>query len=161
VIRRRRMFSILPFFYARKTLRIQSLLEGGRMGKYGEAAVLATECYLNAGADSPVAAWKIATHRVFPKPAGQNKCCPKGAYLGLCEEGLVKGVPPGRYTRSKDNKFYALEAWRALQSQPGLVDDQTCLWAKARGTKHIKHNEQMDVVTALWRRGLLHRNQSR
>jgi hypothetical protein len=125
------------------------------MGKYGDAAILAIEYFTLSRADSPIAAWRLATQKIFEGGAAQKKSCPKGAFLGLCEEGVVKGVPRDNYTRSKDNKAYALAAWRALRSEPALVHDQNRLWSVARGSRNIRHNEQMDVVTALWRRGLL------
>jgi hypothetical protein len=46
--------------------------------------------------------------------SAQKKGCPRGAFLGLCEEGLVKGIPAGNYTTSKDNKAYAVRAAELL-----------------------------------------------
>ena len=76
------------------------------MGDYGEAALLAAE--LLESSDDPVNAWKEATSKeFFGKLAAQKKGCPRGAFLGLCQEGYVKGVNPGVYTRSRKNKDYA------------------------------------------------------
>ena len=46
--------------------------------------------------------------------SAQKKGCPRGAFLGLCEDGLVKGIPAGNYTVSKDNKAYAVRAAELL-----------------------------------------------
>ena len=34
----------------------------------------------------------------------------RGAFLGLCEEGLIKGIPSGQYMASRDDKAYAVRA---------------------------------------------------
>ena len=78
--------------------------------RYGEAAIMATREVSSAGI-SPVARWESAMLRLYPSsPTARRKSCPRGAYLGLCEEGLVKGIPPGHYTASNDNKAYAVRA---------------------------------------------------
>jgi len=38
------------------------------------------------------------------------KGCPRGAFLELCEAGMIKGIASGKYTRSKRNKEYAIDA---------------------------------------------------
>ncbi len=124
------------------------------MGKYGECAVLAVGRITNSFED-PKTAWKSAALSVFPysKPL-QDKGCPKGAFLGLCGEGLVTGVRQGEYTRSKDNKRYAVEAIKILKETPRLSDDPDGLWRAVPG--HPLHeNNQMDVVIALWRAALI------
>jgi hypothetical protein len=69
------------------------------MANYGDCARIAVG-RIKAGED-PVIAWKNAAVSTFPeKKSAQTKGCPKGAFLGLCEEGLVTGVVRGRYTRS-------------------------------------------------------------
>jgi hypothetical protein len=45
----------------------------------------------------------------------KKKGCPKGTFLGLCEEGLVKGIPKGNYTKSVKNKKYAIKAVTVLK----------------------------------------------
>ena len=77
------------------------------------------------------------------------------AFLGLCEEGLVKGIPPGDYTKSVKNKQYAIDAVRLLRLDPTLAGSKKLLWQEAIGERRIKHNQQMDVVVMLWERGLL------
>ncbi len=91
-----------------------------------------------------------STGKFFSKSiTGQKKVCPKGTFLGLCEEGYVKGVPTGNYTKSKKNKSYATKAVRLLKEKPSRADNKKQLWNKACGSKNKKHNSQMDVVLAL------------
>ncbi len=77
------------------------------------------------------------------------------AFLGLCEEGLVKGIPPGDYTESVKNKQYAVDAVRLLRLDPALAGDKMSLWQGVLGKRTIVHNDQMAVVASLWERGLL------
>jgi hypothetical protein len=124
------------------------------MGKYGECAVLAVDRITNSLED-PKTAWKNAAFAVFPlSKSSQAKGCPKGAFLGLCGEGFVKGVVQGQYTKSKDNKRYALDAIKILKNTPRLSEDPYALWHAV--PSHASHdNGQMDVVISLWRNGLI------
>jgi hypothetical protein len=92
----------------------------------------------------------------FESRASREKSCPRCPFLGLCEEGLIDGIPRGKYTKSKANKTHAIAAYSALLSEPHLAADQVGLWVRATGAKPTRHNEQMDVVSALWRNGLIH-----
>ncbi|HEU4556286.1 MAG TPA: hypothetical protein VFS20_00505, partial [Longimicrobium sp.] len=77
---------------------------------------------------------------------------------GLCEEGLVNGVPPGTYTPSIENKAYAVRAAALLAKQPELAESSPqALWNQVLGGISKQHNAQMDVVLALHRSGLLRR----
>lgn len=89
-----------------------------------------------------------------PEIPPTRKGCPKGAFLGICEEGLVQGIRPGQYTRSKDNKRYAVEAIKALKETPSLTGDPDALW-RAVPDHPLNENGQMDVVISLWERGLI------
>src|SRR5579862_5565047 len=122
------------------------------MSGYGKASVSAArECQQNP-ALNPADAWMAAVSREFTSEESRKKCCPRGAFLGLCEEGLVIGVPQGTYTTSRSNKAYAISAVSLLRDSPELIDDLSELW---RRVSHKKHNQQMQVVAALWREGLL------
>ncbi len=128
------------------------------MGKYGDAAVKATQLFTDGKEKDPPAAWRKATRQMFKKNLpSQKKSCPRAAYLGLCESGLVKGIPTGNYTDSVDNKKYALAAVPILKSAPSL--NGLGLWKKVM--KHLNkpitktHNQQMDVVRTLFSRQLL------
>ena len=126
------------------------------MNKYAQSAVLATT-YVNSGqAMDPVNAWKKAVCEIFPKSvSSQKKGCPKGAFLGLCEEGMIKGVPRGSYTRSIDNKRYAVNGVTELKRNPELAKDPRELWEAVMKSAEKKENSQMDVVIALWDAGLI------
>ncbi|WP_420042219.1 DUF6979 family protein [Anaeromyxobacter dehalogenans] len=132
------------------------------MGKYGNAALRATELVSNRTCRAPSDAWSIAIKELFPSsPSSQKKACPKGAYLGLCEEGLILGVPRGSYTRSDDNKRYAVDAVQLLRREPDLADASardsgaTNLWLLVMRGKRKTPNHQMDVVLSLWNHGLI------
>lgn len=93
--------------------------------------------------------------RLYPSsPTARRKGCPRGAYLGLCEEGLVKGVLPGRYTASKDNKYYAVRA-AALMLEGKQNWSTNLLWRAVTNDPEKTHYSQMDVVLALWKNGLI------
>ncbi|MGE5270827.1 MAG: DUF6979 family protein [Thiohalocapsa sp.] len=126
---------------------------GKKMGKYGMCAELAAR---KAGVGvNPILAWKEAATSIFPNSiSSRMKGCPKDAFLGLCEDGLVNGVPSGSYTRSRLNKSYAIRAVTLLRAAEGSTDEYG-LWHKVVGGGEKAHNGQMDVVLALWRRGLL------
>ena len=104
--------------------------------RYGEAAIMAARQESPADV-SPVARWESAMMTLYPtSSSARKKGCPRGAFLGLCEEGLVRGIPAGRYTASKDNKDYAVRA-------AALLTAGTQRWS----------------TSALWNNGLIVRKQ--
>jgi len=126
------------------------------MNKYGKAALKAAKMVANGSASSSEDAWNLATSDLFVKGSpSQKKGCPRGAFLGLCEEGLVKGILPGNYTSSVKNKRYAVEAVKILRQNPGLGSDLKSLWKIIQKGDKKSHNSQMDVVAALWNEGLI------
>lgn len=126
------------------------------MSAYGEASVIAVRWCLASRHRDPVAAWNAAVREVFPKSESQQKkSCPRGVFLGLCEAGLVAGIPTGEYTRSRLNKDYAVKAAELLRLRPALSNDSKALWLRVIGGSGKAHNEQMDVVIALWGAGLI------
>jgi hypothetical protein len=128
----------------------------GSINEYGDVAIRAVEKIRSRTAVSPGAAWDEAAREIFPgRIHRQKKGCPRGAFLGLCDEGLVLNVPAGSYTRSIDNKAYALRAVELLRSAPELaVQGRRALWNRVEA-KAGSHNSQMDVVLALHQKGLL------
>lgn len=82
------------------------------------------------------------------------KGCPRGAFLGLCEEGLIKGIPCGSYTKSKKNKQYAIDAVEILKENLGKDLGKKELWYKITGNKK-SYNSQMDIVLELFNRGYI------
>lgn len=65
---------------------------------YGKCAVKSVE--LNNSFPSPMEAWEKVAFVLFDSESSQEKGCPKNTFLGLCEEGLVKGISKGNYTKS-------------------------------------------------------------
>lgn len=124
------------------------------MSGYGEAAIISVKYYKDKVVDTPIKAWEKATHEVFKSSWSMDKGCPKSTFLGLCEEGMVLGIPSGKYTKSRKNKAYALTAIEILNENPSLIKDVKGLW-KLVVNSDMKHNCQMDVVVSLLSAGLI------
>ena len=121
--------------------------------RYGEAALMAARD--SSGGMSPAKRWESAMEKLYPtSPSARKKGSPRGAFLGLCEEGLVKGILAGQYTASKDNKDYAVQAAGLLTegSRKWSIGE---LWRAVSPDPEKAHNSQMDVVLALWKNGLI------
>lgn len=106
---------------------------------------------------SPRSAWEKAVREISESASSQGKVCPRGAYLGLCEEGAVSGIPRGDYCKANKNKEYALTALRLLKQDDSRFPDEKRLWqAVMEGEeKKTSHQQQMDVVLSLWRARLI------
>lgn len=113
--------------------------------QYGKVAIIVAKENGN-----PKDNWKAEVKNAFPNSkSSQKKSCPKSAFLGLCEDGYVKGVPKGNYTKSIKNKEYAINAIKIIKNNPNKTFTPKKLWEKLNlGDK--RHNSQMDVVLALW-----------
>jgi len=126
------------------------------MGRYGQAAIMAVELIKTEKVKNPIDAWETATCQIFGKGTSmQCKGCPKGAFLGLCEEGLINGIPSGKYTRSHKNKSYAVKAVSILKNNPRKNFTEETLWIEVIGNEYKAYNQQMDVVIALWKKGYI------
>lgn len=131
------------------------------MGKYGQAAVKAVSLIVNGKPSDPAHAWERTTTAMFGKgTSSQAKSCPRDAFLGLCESGMVKGVPSGSYTKSVENKAYAVTAAQLLKSNGSLASlSNTALWRRVltqlSASAGKAHNQQMDVVKTLFDHGLI------
>lgn len=124
------------------------------MGNNGQVAILAVKLIESKQATTPQEAWEKASTEIFGAGThGQKKGCPRGALLGLCEEGLVRGIDPGKYTKSQDNKAYALQGLTLLKRDPSLFETPSALW-KAIGINK-SNNGQMDVMISLWKNNLI------
>jgi len=61
--------------------------------KYGLVALNAVNRLNSSQETDPCSAWDEAAVYVFPTQLSlRKKVCPRSAFLGLCEEGKVKGV---------------------------------------------------------------------
>ena len=122
--------------------------------RYGEAALIAARMDIHGKAITPADRWSEATKKLYPtSPSAQRKGAPRFAFLSLCEAGLVKGIPAGRYAPSNKDKAYALHAVALLNA--GTHKTTTALWAEVTDGESIPHNSQMDVVLALWKNNLI------
>lgn len=126
------------------------------MGKYGMAAVNAVRAYTAGQTRNAKDAWDIAVRDIFPSSqSSQEKSCPRGTFLGLCESGNVVGIPGGEYTKSQKNKLYGLKALEILRVSPSLANDESVLLGRVMAGEDKVPNHQMDVVVSLWKAGLL------
>src|SRR5260370_15417165 len=126
------------------------------MGKFGQAAILATECVASKGL-APREAWDFGIAQLSASASSQVKSCPRNAYLGLCEAGVVVGIKAGPYgAPNNKNGQYALNAYRILKSNPNRPPANTALWTQATAPDVLVENQQIDVVVSLWKRALLH-----
>lgn len=130
------------------------------MKAYGEVAVRAAELIRSYSVESVTEAWNTTASAVFLHSSSlQEKGCPRSAFLGLCEKGLVSGVPAapdGVYTRSVANKEYAVKAVQLLKQNAALATIKPEeLWELVMSGVDKKHNSQMDVVLGLWQQGLI------
>lgn len=131
--------------------------------KYEELAIKTTRRIQETGED-PEEVWNEFAKEIFgARSSGARKTCPRKAYLGLCRDGLVVGVPEGDYISADNpNKLYAVQAVRMLYSDPSLenlVPRQ--LWDRVMeviGDGPDNHNNQMDVVLALWHEDMIVRD---
>lgn len=129
------------------------------MNQFGETAIRAVELFTFGKVNTPDKAWAEAANEGIASSKGRDKGCPRNAFLALCSEGKVKGIPAGNYTSSEKNGRYALEALKILRNNPEYVNNWWNLWKKVLYTlnesREKKHNGQMDVVIALWTEGLI------
>ncbi len=117
--------------------------------RYGEAALMAVRQPASAGG-TPEERWDESMNKLYPtSSAARKKGCPRGAFLGLCEEGLVKGIPAGNYTRARADKQYAVRAVTLL-TEGTQHWSRTSLRRAVTNGAEIAENSQMDVVLALW-----------
>ncbi|MEH7249477.1 hypothetical protein V7114_22175 [Neobacillus niacini] len=127
------------------------------MGKYGQAAIEAVSLVSTNPLVTPRDAWNQATTEIFGTgTSSQLKSCPRSTFLGLCEEGYIKGVAQGNHhLKSTKNKEYGIKAVAILKKDPSLVHDVNHLWDKVVEREVKAHNSQMDIVVTLWNSNLL------
>ncbi len=120
------------------------------MSIYGRAALLAVHA-LAEGAGPVQQVWSESVAKVTKSPHSVKKGCPRGAFLGLCSEGYVNGVPAGGYTRSRKSAGYAIRAVKALRARSELAEDADALWREATAGMSRRSEGELDVVLALWK----------
>ncbi|HDT5891560.1 TPA: hypothetical protein QHC12_000690 [Aeromonas hydrophila subsp. hydrophila] len=128
---------------------------------YGDVAIKAVLMCKSDDQYNPCDAWVLAAQEHYPSSqSAQLKGCPKGAFLGLCSEGLVRHVSKRRYARAIQSGNYAIKAVRLLkyyEDQNIELPNAVQLWnvVMSKIGKEIVHNGQMDVALALWKAGLI------
>lgn len=121
--------------------------------RYGEAAILAAR--QGSSGINPIARWESALEKLYPtSPVARKKNGPRGAFLGLCEEGLVKDIPAGDYSSSKVDKACAVRAV-ALLTAAEQHWSKSALWHEVTNGAEKQENGQIDVVLALWNNDLI------
>lgn len=120
------------------------------MNKYAKAALMVvTDC---SGKSSPNirAAWSTAISVLD----AYDEQCPKIAFIGLCSEGMIKGIPANSYglKRETKNKRYAVDAAKLLLA--GHDMDIPSIWERVTDKK-IVHHGQISIVISLYQAELL------
>lgn len=97
--------------------------------------------------------WKEKCEKNEFKEASIKKGCPRLAFIGLCENNLVKDIEVKNSNKESLNKNYAVEAVKVLKNDKRNYTSKE-LWEEI-GNKDKKHNSQMNVVLALWEKGMI------
>lgn len=97
--------------------------------------------------------WKEKCKENEFKEASIKKGCPRLAFIGLCENNLIKGIEIKNSDKESLNKNYAVEAVKVLKNNKKNYTPKE-LW-KEIGNKDKKHNSQMDIILALWEKGMI------
>jgi hypothetical protein len=129
------------------------------MNKYAKASILAINHHNQSDVKDITKSWQIAMMEVFPtKESSRKKGCPKSTFLGLCENGYVKGIPRGKYLLRSDSKYknYAIKAIKLLKNNPQLSNlKPSNLWELVMNGVIKTPNSQMDIVLALWKQNYI------
>lgn len=97
--------------------------------------------------------WKEKCKENEFKEASIKKGCPRLAFIGLCENNLIKDIEVKNSNKDSLNKNYAVEAVKVLKNDKRNYTSKE-LWEEI-GNKDKKHNGQMSIVLALWEKGMI------
>jgi hypothetical protein len=127
------------------------------MPQYGNVAIGVVNKFLSSANPAmldPIQEWKNMANSLITSQLSIDRCCPRNVFLGLCEDGLVRGIPSGKYTQSTLNKSYAVKAVNLLRNNPGYSAlSSNNLWKIMLSLGLVTatwENGRMDVVLALW-----------
>lgn len=124
------------------------------MGIYGTAAIQTVLNY-----DSEVdlrEQWVNAISKETTSADSIDKSCPKGAFLGLCELGIVKNIPLKDYKAGEDNKRHAIGLLALAKANPNITAAKCFkLYQKSDNGLPDHHNGQADVVISLLEAGFI------
>lgn len=121
---------------------------------FSKIAVTAAEL-LQSGNLNPYEAWEksLVKHK-----KDYTKDCPKNTFLGLCQEGYIKNVRKGRYTKASKNLDYAKEGVRILKTTDKRYEKHGLLWKDIRSNLSLEPNPgdgQAPVILGLWEAGYI------
>lgn len=97
--------------------------------------------------------WKEKCEENEFKEASIKKVCPRLAFIGLCENNLIKGIEIKNSDKESLNKNYAVEAVKVLKNDKRNYTSKE-LWEEI-GNKDKKHNSQMNIVLVLWEKEMI------
>lgn len=97
--------------------------------------------------------WKEKCKENGFKEASVKKGCPRLAFIGLCENNLIKGVEVKNSYKETLNKDYAVKAVEILKEKDKQYTARE-LW-EAIGNTEKRHNSQINIVLALWEKGMI------
>jgi hypothetical protein len=121
------------------------------MNQFAKAAIKAVKlCRENTEA-SPLEMWQQAINELSSSDNVRKKGCPRNTFLGLCSDGLIKGILAGEYIDSVE-RIYARKAVGILRKNPSLADSLGELWIEI-GNGGKSRDSQMEIVVALWKEG--------
>ena len=125
------------------------------MGNYGRVAVTAVNLIHNNNL-TPRNAWQQALQQLHIN----DKPCPKTAFLGLAEAGMIRGVRSGHYLRQSNlpNKQRAIALRNIIfRSYPPRlpIGIKRTIWLRLTGNTLSNDQGVIDVVYTLFRNNLL------
>jgi hypothetical protein len=132
------------------------------MAQYGNVAIGVVNKFLSSANPAmldPRQEWRNIANLLISSQSSIVKCCPRNVFLGLCENGLVKSIPSGKYTKPTNKKSSAVAAVNLLRKNPGYSSlSSNNLWkimlSSGLATAK-KENSRMDVVLALWNANII------
>jgi hypothetical protein len=150
------LFSTGVIIEAMERTRSKNREGSDQIGQYGIVAARAAQLLEQKNEANPEEAWiKAAKEKIRKSEKSREKSCPKLAFVGLCEKGLVQGFEGNpEATPNRLNKAYAIRAVEILQLYGNMNKDE--LWdivTDEFGKIGLRHNGQMDVVVTLWENG--------
>ena len=126
------------------------------MTQYTKVAIKVIENIKENPTLRPDEEWERIIKLDIKSVTSQNEPCPKGTFLGFCENGNVMGIQKGNYTDSINNKKYAIEGLRLYKINPQL--SITNLWIDTLSSLNEvckRPNGQMSIVVDLYNKGYI------